>query len=311
MSDVSSGARAPDGSYGERPVTPGADPGYPAQTYPAETYPTETYPAQTYPTETYQAETYPAETYPTTTGSPSGSTDDDSRAKQVAGQAKDAAGQAASDVKDTAKEQVQRVGSEARTQVRNVASDVRDRMSTQARTQNDKLVSGIRQTADQLEEMRGDRQDSPAATVVSRIADSGRQFADYLDRNGPEGVLREVQDFARRRPGAFLATALAAGFVVGRLGKGIAKADPTAGKPSTDSFVSGTGYRPGDRFDSGTSGYGETAVTGTGAGYPTDTTSSTEYAAGTTSYTEYAATGTGTPVVVEEEYIVENPEARR
>jgi hypothetical protein len=75
--------------------------------------------------------------------------------------------------------------------------------------------------------------------------------------------------------------------------------------------VSGTGYRPGDRFDSGTAGYGETAVTGTGAGYPADTTSSTEYAAGTTSYTEYAATGTGTPVVVEEEYIVENPEARR
>jgi hypothetical protein len=313
MSDVSSGARAPDGGYGDQPVTPAADPGYPAQTYPAETYPTESYPAQAYP-----AETYPAETY-RTTGS---SADDDSKAKQVAGQAKDAAGQAASDVKDTAKEQAQRVGSEARTQARNVASDVRDRVSQQARSQNDKLVSGIRQAADQLEEMRGDRQDSPAATVVSRVADSGRQFADYLDRHGPEGVLREVQDFARRRPGAFLASALAAGFVVGRLGKGVAKADSNAGKPSSDSFVSGTGYSTGERYDAGTTGYGgtgygdtgttgygDTALTGTDAGYQAGTT---DYlSTSPTSSTEYAATGTGTPVVVEEEYIVDTREDRR
>jgi hypothetical protein len=184
---------------------------------------------------------------------------DDSTAKQVAGRAK---------------EQAQRVGSEAKTQARNVASDVRDRVGDQARTQNDKLVGGIRQTADQLDEMRGDRPDSPAATVVSRVADSGRQLADYLDRNGPEGVLREVQDFARRRPGAFLAAALAAGFVVGRLGKGVAKADPDAGagKPATDSFVS-----PGDA--------------GTSAGY----------APGAGASTEYAATGTGTPVMVDDQ----------
>ena len=304
MSDVSSGARAPDGGYSDQPVTPATEPGYPAQTYPAETYPTETYPTQTYPTETY-----PAETYPVTTGS---SDDDQSKAKQVAGQAKDAAGQAAGDVKDTAKEQAQRVTSEARTQVRNVASDVRDRVGQQARSQNDKLVSGIRQAADQLEEMRGDRQDSPAATVVSRIADSGRQFADYLDHHGPEGVLREVQDFARRRPGAFLATALATGFVVGRLGKGIAKADSNAGKPSSDSFVSGTGYS-GDRYRTET-GYGDTALTGTGAGYQAGTTGSADHlstGSGTTSSTEYAATGTGTPVVVEEEYLVETREDRR
>jgi uncharacterized protein YjbJ (UPF0337 family) len=299
MSDVSSGARAPDGGYSDQPITPAADPGYPAQGYPAETYPTETYPTQTYP-----AETYPTGSY--------SSDDDQSKAKQVAGQARDAAGQAASDVKDTAKEQAQRVGSEARTQVRNVASDVRDRVGQQARTQNDKLVSGIRQAADQLQEMRGDRQDSPAATVVSRIADSGRQFADYLDHHGPEGVLREVQDFARRRPGAFLATALAAGFVVGRLGKGIAKADSNAGKPSSDSFVSGTGYSTGSQYGTGTTGYGDTSLTGTGAGYQAGTTGAADYlSTGTTSSTEYAATGTGTPVVVEEEYITETREDRR
>jgi hypothetical protein len=266
MSDVSSGARAPD-------ANPGVD----------------------VPTGVVFEPAYPA-------GSASA---DDSKAKQVAGQSKEAAAQAASDVKDTAREQAQRVGAEAKTQARNVASDVRDRVSEQARTQNDKLVGDIRQMADHLDEMRGDRQDSPAATVVSRVADSGRQMADYLDRNGPEGVLREVQDFARRRPGAFLATALAAGFVVGRLGKGVAKADPGAGdsKPRGDSFVSRT---PDTGYRTGTTGYADPAPATTGYPSSTSSTSSTL----PTSSTEYAATGTGTPVVVEEDYVFDSPERR-
>jgi len=238
MSDPFAGTRAPD-----------------------TTYPDTTYPAQ--PEATYSGQ-----------GSPTG---ERSAVKQAAGQSAEAAGQAAGEVKDTAKEQAQRVGSEAKTQVRNVASEVRGKVSDQARNQNDKLVGSIRQMADHLDEMRGDRPDSPATQVVSRVADSGRQLAGYLETKGPEGVLREVEDFARRRPGAFLATALVAGFVVARLGKGVAKADElpptTSAKPASDSFVSTPG-----RYDT--------------AGYPAATT-------------EYAATGTGTPAVVEEEYVAE------
>jgi hypothetical protein len=156
--------------------------------------------------------------------------------------------------------------------------------------------------AEHLDEMRGERQDSPAAAVESRVADGGRQFADYLDQHGPDGVLREVQDFARRRPGAFLATALAAGFVVGRLGKGVAKADENAGtdKPVGDSFVS--------RTDTGyTAATGYPTTTGYEAGYvdPAVPTGTPGY-----SSTEYASTGTGTPVPVEEDYLLDNPERR-
>jgi hypothetical protein len=269
MSDVSSAGRVPDPAY---PVDVPVTPAY--STTPAPSY---------------------SEGVDNGAYADGGADDSTSKAKQVAGQTKEAAGQAAADVKDTAKEQVQRVGSEAKTQARNVAADVRDKVGEQARSQNDKLVGSIRQTADHLDEMRGDRADSPAAAVVSRVADGGRQLADYLDRNGPEGVLREVQDFARRRPGAFLATALAAGFVVGRLGKSVAKADPTAGadKPSSDSFVSST----------------------TGTGYGTTGTTGTEYVEpvtlpATTGTTEYAATGTGIPAVVQEDYVYGTPERR-
>ena len=275
MSDVSSGARAPDATAGaDVPTGPLTDSAYPS--------------TATYPTAT----TYPA--------APGG--DDESKAKQVAGQTKEAAGQAAAEVKDTAKEQAQRVGAEAKTQARNVAGDVRDKVSEQARTQNDKLVGSIREMADHLDQMRGDRPDSPAATVVSRVADGGRQMADYLDRNGPEGVLREVQDFARRRPGAFLATALAAGFVVGRLGKGVAKADPDAGHASPPATRSCRAARtpvtrPDPRYDTG---YADPVID------PDPALGGTGY----TTSTEYASTGTGTPVVVEEDYVLENPERR-
>jgi hypothetical protein len=226
------------------------------------------------PDTTPRADVPVTETYPAT--AQSASSGDQSAVRQAAGQSAQAAGQAAGDVKDTAKEQAQRVGSEARTQVRTVASEVRGKVSERARTQNDRLVSGIREMADHLDDMRGDRADSPATQIVSRVADSGRQVAGYLERNGPEGVLREVQDFARRRPGAFLAAALAAGFVVARLGKGLAKADDLApdpaAKPASDTFVSGPGP-----YETGAAGYAGTS-------------------------TEYASTGTGTPVVVEQEY---------
>ncbi|MET0425145.1 MAG: hypothetical protein ABW046_14765 [Actinoplanes sp.] len=217
-------------------------------------------------------QSYPPSTYSGTTAGAESST-----AKQVANEGAQAAGQAASEIKDTAKEQAQRVGAEAKSQARNVAADLKDQVSGQAKTQNDKLVGTIRQTADQLDEMRGERDDSPAAAVVSRVADGGRQLADYLDRNGPEGVLREVQDFARRRPGAFLATALTAGFVVGRLGKSVAKADPDAGqaKPTSDAFSSAT--------------------------------ADAQYQRPVTVTTEYPATGTVDPLAVRPEYAVEDP----
>ncbi|MEU4620835.1 hypothetical protein AB0G04_12770 [Actinoplanes sp. NPDC023801] len=232
-----------------------------------------------------------------------------SKPRQVAEQTKAAAGQAAGDVAGTAKEQAQRVASEARTQARSVASEVRGKLTETAHAQNGRLVGSIRQTADHLDEMRGDRSDSPAAAVVSRIADGGRQFADYLDRNGPDGVLREVEDFARRRPGAFLATALAAGFVVGRLGKSVAKADADAGKPAADSFTSGyepssyeraPGYEQAPAYEPApsyaTPAYETTSTTTETVGYVPASTG-TGYV--TPATTQYAGTGTGTPAVVD------------
>jgi len=182
----------------------------------------------------------------------------------------------AGQVSETAREQASQVSGEVKQQARNVAAEVRDKVSEQAQVQNQRLAEGIRRMADELDHMRGDRQGTPAATVVSRIADGGRQVADHLLKRGPEGVLSDVQDFARRRPGAFLVTALATGFVVGRLGKSVMNAaGPT--KPYSDDFVSETTSRP---------------VRTVRPAPVTDPVSTTEY----------PATGPGAPVPVAEEY---------
>ena len=174
--------------------------------------------------------------------------------RQTAGQATEAAGQAARNVTQTAREQTRQVSGEVAAQARGVAADVRDSVTNQAHTQNDRLVESIRRLADELDEMAYDRKDSPARTVVSRVAHSSRQLADHLADRGPEGVLAEVQDFARRRPGTFLMSAAVAGFVVGRLGKGVLNATgPDRAR------AAGTGYAGGST---------EYLATGTGTPVP-------------------------------------------
>lgn len=203
---------------------------------------------------------------------------DNGGVRQVAATAVDAAGTAASNTAGTAREQAAQVAGEAKAQARNLAHDVRDRVGAEARSQNDRLADGVRRFADELDEMVSNRGDSPASKVVTQVSQGGRRVADYLAEHGPEGVLDGVQDFARRRPGTFLLAAAAAGFVVGRLGKGVlnaADAEPTY--PSTSDTAS-RAY--------GTSGYGtDTYATG---GYGTETYGAETYGTGTIATTPAA-----------------------
>jgi hypothetical protein len=133
----------------------------------------------------------------------------------------DAAGSAASDTAGAVKEQTREVASEVKAQARSLASDAKHRVVTEAKGQNARFAEGLRHFADELDDMVGDRDDSPARRVMSRVSQGGRRAADYLAEHGPEGVLRDLRNFAGRRPGTFLAVAAATGFVAARLGKGV------------------------------------------------------------------------------------------
>jgi hypothetical protein len=208
---------------------------------------------------------------------PTGTPDDHGPVRGAASGVVAAAGSAVSDTSGAVKEQARQVASEVKSQTRNVAADVRDRVGTEARSQNDRLADGLRRFSDELDEMVSGRDDSPARGVVSQVSAGGRRVADYLAANGPEGVLNEVQDFARRRPGTFLAVAAAAGFVAGRLGKSVLTAASSDGDE-------GSGGRVAQAVPAAEPSYSETGSSTTYIGsappvYPSNTGGSVAAAA--------------------------------
>ncbi|GAA2087840.1 hypothetical protein GCM10009759_09550 [Kitasatospora saccharophila] len=132
----------------------------------------------------------------------------------------------AGEVAGTVEEQAARVAQEALAQARDLLDEARGQVRGQAREQTERLAENVRRLAAELREMAAHgKPDSTAAVAVAQLADGGQRVADRLQRRGPDGLLEDVQDFARRRPGLFLAGAALAGFALGRAGKGVAAAD--------------------------------------------------------------------------------------
>lgn len=137
------------------------------------------------------------------------------------------------DVVGTAKDHASDVAGEASTRARDVAGELRDQLQEQARTQTQRLAGTVRQLADDLGDMgESGRTDSPVTGAVRQMADRGRRLAGGLESRGPEGLVSDLQDFARRRPGAFLAGAALAGFAAARLSKGVKAAGSGAAAPA-------------------------------------------------------------------------------
>lgn len=223
-----------------------------------------------------------AGTYAGTTSSGSTATGQgsSSTASGTAQQAKESAKQTASEVAGTAKEQGQRVASEVGHQARSVVSDVRQSVTGQVRTGHSKLAEAVRSFSDEIGGMGGDTS-SPAGKVVQQLSHTGRRAADYLEDRGPEGLLDDVQNFARRKPGTFLLAMAAAGFVVGRLGKSTTKA-ARSDSDSVGSHSYESGGTPAGVYTGGydtTGSYATGTTYDTGVGYGTGTTYATTPAA--------------------------------
>jgi hypothetical protein len=154
--------------------------------------------------------------------------DGGSKATIAADTAKETAKDEARNVASTAKQEAGAVVGEARGQVRRLTSQARDRATERVRGSHNQFVDRLRAISDEFADMGADGS-TPGKALVGDLGQRGRRVADYLADRGPEGLLSEVTDFARRRPGAFIATAVAAGFLVGRLGKGIWKAQSEDG----------------------------------------------------------------------------------
>ncbi|MFD3737368.1 hypothetical protein [Streptomyces sp. NPDC058629] len=155
-------------------------------------------------------------------------------ARDKASEGTDLVADKAGDVADTAKEQAADVAGEVTARAQDVVGELRDQLERQARSQTQRLADNVRRLADDLHDMsRNGDSDSSATGAVRQLADRGHQAASRLESRGPDGLLSDLQDFARRRPGAFLAGAALAGFATARLAKGAKSAGDDAARSAS------------------------------------------------------------------------------
>ncbi len=189
-------------------------------------------------------------------------------AKQQAGEVAQTTKDSATQVAGTVKEQTGAVTAEVGNQARQLFDQARTEVSDQAATQQQRVAGGLHSLADEVQSLLNGQPKEGVATDVARMAsDKAHEIADWLDRRDPASLVEEVKSFARHRPGAYLAIALGAGILAGRLAKGLSASNSST-QQVTDSGRSTYPPRP----VTGDTGYGAVGTAGYAAGYGQDDT---------------------------------------
>lgn len=208
------------------------------------------------------------------------------RATRTATLAKEAAGS----IGDTVAGSAGRMGEEARLQARHVFEDATTQLRSRIDTEVENVASSIDEAAAQLRALAEGRPEEAgtARSYVERGAAQLDGMARRVRSDGIDGIVLDVERFARRRPGTFLVLSGLAGMAAARLVRARAAARGSDGEE-----VSGPGrswlrdgYR--DRYDER---FGEPSEEGSawesatgpggryaGAGYPGAGCSSTAHA---------------------------------
>lgn len=156
-------------------------------------------------------------------------------AKDQAGQVADTAKQAGAQVAGTVKEQAGQVTAEAGKQAKQLLAEAQSQVTEQAGATQQRVAEGLHALADELTGMaKNSEQDGPATDLARQAADKAHQAASWLADRDPGALLDEVRSFARRKPGAYLAIALGAGVLAGRLTRGLTapSEDDTPARPA-------------------------------------------------------------------------------
>ena len=169
------------------------------------------------------------------TSAAGGSTTD--TAKEQAGQVAQDAKESGKHVAGTAADEGKQVLAEGRRQVKDLTAQAGQQVDEQTRVQKDKATAGLRDLADELHAIASGTggQSGIATDLAQQAATRVHDVAGWLESRNPGEIVDELRGIARRRPGAFLLGAVAAGVVAGRLTRGAvdaARSDddaPTAG----------------------------------------------------------------------------------
>ena len=123
-------------------------------------------------------------------------------------------------VAGVAKDQAAEVAGTTKREAQDLLRQSRSQVYEQTSQQQRKVAEGVRSLSDELRGMADQASSGTASDLVHEVSRRAGDVAQWLERE-PSEVLEDVKGFARQRPGAFLAIALGAGLVVGRLGRGL------------------------------------------------------------------------------------------
>lgn len=153
--------------------------------------------------------------------------------KEQAGQVVDTVKQTGAQVASTVQEQAGAVAGEAGQQAKQLLAQAQSELSSQAGATQQRAAEGLHALADELHGMvKGSGQDGPVTDLARQAADRAHQAAGWLADRDPGALLDEVRSFGRRRPAAFLAIAVGAGVLAGRLTRGLT-ASPDSGSDAS------------------------------------------------------------------------------
>ena len=153
--------------------------------------------------------------------------------REQAGQVVDTVKQTGAQITSTVQEQAGAVAGEAGQQARQLLAQAQSELSAQAGATQQRAAEGLHALADELHSMvKGSGQDGPVTDLARQAADRAHHAAGWLADRDPGALLDEVRSFGRRRPAAFLAIAVGAGVLAGRLTRGLT-ASPDSGSSAS------------------------------------------------------------------------------
>ena len=119
----------------------------------------------------------------------------------------------------TARDQAEQFKGQLAEQVQELVADARGQLQAEADRQTARAAQAVFQVGTQAIAMAAGRPEEagPLAAYAEQAANWLDTCAAAIEQRGLEGLSADVVDFARRRPGMFLAGAAVAGLAVGRL----------------------------------------------------------------------------------------------
>ena len=169
---------------------------------------------------------------------------------------KDVAVDAGQHVAGVARDELHQVGTETKRQAKDLYREAQAELAEQAATQQKRVAVGIRSLGDELSEMAGASETQGVASdLAQQAATRAAGIADWLEQRDPGSVLREVKNYAQRKPGTFIAIAALAGILAGRLTRGVIEDNKDSAEDATRQAKARTGYSLTNPDNTRTPGY--------------------------------------------------------